>query len=269
MMGKNITYGVIALLVVLGNVVWGAEKNGAASETIKTVQSYKFSTAIYSCTLHKTGMVLYLKAYNKDLLKSVLIFGDIVYAGKRERLRQNVKAKTWQLTKTNQESIFVTTGTLFSKSKEPLVDFKQKIILEPRQIKFFYEITTAKVLTIKGSRSFYSIMSAPIEAYLGSAMDVIDKNGDESIWEIPKVFQKNGVAPPKSMQSAEFSLSNGSFSIIIPSDEPSWMRISDARAWKSQKLEILLMPIIKPGPRREIIYPVGTVIKWHFTLAFE
>jgi hypothetical protein len=25
------------------------------------------------------------------------------------------------------------------------------------------------------------------------AVDIIDKNGDKSIWEIPKVFQKNGV----------------------------------------------------------------------------
>jgi hypothetical protein len=268
-MEKNIIYGLITLLVALGNVAWGAGEDVIASKTIKTVQSYKFSTDTYSCTLHKTGMVLYLKAHNKDLLKSVIILGDITYAGKRERLRQNAKAKTWQLSKTDQESIFIVTGTLFTKSKELLANFRQKIILESRQIKFFYEVTTAQVLTIKGSRSFYSIMSAPIKAYLGNAIDIIDKNGDESIWEIPKVFKKNGTAPPKQMQSAEFSLSNGSFSIIIPPDEQSWMRISDARAWKSQKLEILLMPITKSGGQREIIYPAGTVIKWNFTLAFE
>jgi hypothetical protein len=268
-MRKSITCGITVLLLGLGNTVFGTEKPAAGTGTIDKAQSYKFATSTYSCTLHKTGMLLYLKAYGKDLLKYVMILGDVVYNGKRERVRQNVEAKTWQLIKNRKKSIFVTTGPLFTKSKVSLADFKQKIILEPTRIKFFYEITTTKVLTIKGSRSFYSIMSAPLKDYSGRAMDVIDKNGDESIWGIPKVFRKNGVGFPTRMQSAEFSFSNGNFSIIIPPNEPSWMRITDARAWKSQKLEILLMPIIPRGPKKDITYPVGTVLTWKFVLDFE
>jgi hypothetical protein len=266
-MRENITSLLIVFLLVLVNIVLGVEN----SETIEVAQNYKFSTSTYSCTLHKTGMILYIKAYDKRLLSSVILFGDVIYNKKRARIIQNAKATTWKLIKGEQQSIFIVTANLFTKSKEALAEFEQETILKSRQIKFHYKLTTKKTLTIKGVKPFYSLLSVPIEDYLENSMDIIEKNGDESIWEIPKIFQKNGVSLPnkKRIQKAEFSFKNRSFSIIIPPNEQSWMRISDARAWKSQKLEILLMPILLRKYRKDITYPAGTVFKWKFTLDFN
>jgi len=268
-MGENITRVLIVLLVVLGNVVLGVESSVEESELIEVAQNYKFSTSTYSCTLHKTGMILYLKAYGKNLLKSVILFGDVVYNKKRARVLQNAKAKTWKLVKSKSESNFIVTGDLFSRSKKILANFKQNVILTPKQIKCSYEVTTTEALKIKRGKPFFSLLSAPIANYLENAMYVIDKKGDESIWEIQKVFQKKKETFPLRLQSASFSLGNGDFSIIIPPNEQSWMRINDARAWKSPKLEILVMPIIQKGPRRDVIHPAGTVFKWKFTLDFN
>jgi len=266
-MGKNINNLLIVFLLLLVNIVSGVEN----SESIEVAQNYKFSTSVYSCTLHKTGMILYLKAYDKQLLKSVILLGDVIYNKKRTRVIQNAKATTWKLIKGEQQSKFIVTANLFTKSKEVLAEFKQETILKSRQIKFHYKLTTKKTFTIKGVKPFYSLLSAPIEDYQECAMDIIDKNSDESIWEIPKVFQKKGVSLPskKRLQKAEFSFGNESFSIIIPPNEKSWMRISDARAWKSPKLEILLMPILLRKYRKDITYPAGTVFEWKFTLDFN
>lgn len=232
---------------------------------------YEYKSEIFSCKVNNSGALSNLNMGDKKLIALGQIFARLKTKDvqKETRIFQNAKASSALKAKQEKDKvILVCEGPLQSKKTGKVADFKEKITLSPNKILLEYEVKTSMEVEMKHWMPFCSLLSANVDNFIGWALDAVDKKGENGIYEIPEEYSKEKESWARSLNKAKFVLDSKTFELKLDDEKNSVMTVSDGRSWKGKGIEIVIKPIM-PKPKKggaQVLYPVGSVFKWSFSL---
>ena len=152
-------------------------------------------------------------------------------------------------------------SVLGNEVKKAAVSYKVRCVVNAEKICFIYEVKLNTALQTQCR--IFEAQVAMLPGFFGRGAKSVSVDGQESYKIIPEAFN-----PKFNMGGATLGLSTEKGILTLSGGKDVTMSYVDPRGWGGKNFIFSASPVACWTPE-PVVYPVGTVWKWDFSLAFR